>query len=327
MAVLQLACRLMSVFLWGGMLLPLHGHAEPWVVDLKSQRCASALPLERSVCVSKIAQRDETRVDRRNDQCRFLDKASGRVLGSRSYRQCGAYYTRNVAIACAPGPGNPVGCGLVDRKGDVILPTIYQDVRVSQDSSIVSIKLSDKWGFFDLDARKVLLAPQFARVNDFREDLAYVEGAGDEDNDQGWFINREGDRLAVVPPGVQSVGQFHEGLARALVAGRWGFLNSRAQWVIPAQFVDATDFDRARAVVKVARKPEQWAVIDLQGRGVIFLEGAPHRMLSWNGEGLELEVGCAADEGVHPTCEKRCLTVAGPLNQAPACALIKGAEN
>ncbi|MBK8970465.1 MAG: hypothetical protein IPM37_03510 [Hahellaceae bacterium] len=92
---------------------------------------------------------------------------------------------------------------------------------MSQDSSIVSIKLSDKWGFFDLDARKVLLAPQFARVNDFREDLAYVEGAGDEDNDQGWFINREGDRLAVVPPGVRSVGQFHEGRRepRWLVAG------------------------------------------------------------------------------------------------------------
>ena len=45
-----------------------------------------------------------------------------------------------------PGPGNPVGCGLVDRKGEVVLPTIYQDVRVSPDSPIVSIKLSDKMG-------------------------------------------------------------------------------------------------------------------------------------------------------------------------------------
>ena len=79
-----------------------------------------------------------------------------------------------------------------------------------------------KWGFFDLDARKVLLAPQFARVNDFREDLAYVEGREMKTTIRGWFINREGDRMAVLPPGVQSVGQFHEGLARALVAGRWG---------------------------------------------------------------------------------------------------------
>lgn len=299
--------------------------ASPWVVDLKGQACDAEIPLDRSACLPQSALREETRVDRRDGQCRFLDKTNGRVLGSRYYRQCGAYYTRDVAISCAPGPGNPVGCGLVDRKGEVVLPTIYQDVRVSPDSPIVSIKLSDKWGFFDLDARKVLLAPQFARVNDFREDLAYVEGAGDEDNDQGWFINREGDRMAVLPPGVQSVGQFHEGLARALVAGRWGYLNARAQWVVPAQFVDATDFDQGYALVKVARNPEQWAVIDLQGRGVVFLEGAPHRMLGWNGAGVQLEVGCTGEAGVKITCEKRCLSLKPDMSSPPQCARLQDA--
>jgi hypothetical protein len=297
--------------------------AQPLVIELDSLHCPLKATLAKSACRSDAIRFDATKIQSQGDQCRFLD-ANGRVLGSRWYNECGAFYIQDVALACAPGPGNPVGCGLVNRKGDVILPTIYQQVRVSADTPIVSIRLSDKWGFFDLNRQKVLLAPQFAFVNDFSEGYAYVEGLAQDEEYPGWFIDSDGSRMAPVPAGVQRVGPFKYSRARAVSAGRWGYLNYRAEWVIPAQFLDATDFINGRAMVKSARSPEQWALIDGGGRGLVFFEGASHQLKSWQGDGVLLEYGCDArdNSGLVETCINFCFSFsAGPVNSI-SCAVV-----
>ncbi len=295
----------------------------PVVVTLDALQCPQRSPLAATPCLRTQAAREATRVQRQGAQCRFLD-ASGRALGARWFERCGESFVQEVALACMPGPGNPVGCGLISRTGEVVLPTIYQEIRVTGESPLASIRLGDKWGFFDIARRQIVLAPQFTHVNDFSEGLAYVEGPSGEPDQGGWLIAADGTRIAPLPPEVQTVGPFRDGLARAVAAGRWGYLGMMADWVIPAQFIEVTDFQSGRAMVKVSRAPEQWAMIDRTGRGVVFFEGASHQLEGWFGEAVLLEYGCDARDSssVSLVCESLCFSLAGWPRQPLSCTRI-----
>jgi hypothetical protein len=45
---------------------------------------------------------------------------------------------------------------------------------------------------------------------------------------------------------------------------RWGYINNRNQWIIPARFEDAKEFKGGRAPVKSNRK---WGFVNMRGDG------------------------------------------------------------
>ena len=64
-------------------------------------------------------------------------------------------------------------------------------------------------------------------------------------------------------PKYQNVRSFSEGLAPVQVSnGRWGYIDTNNQWVIPAKFEDAQEFKSDRAAVKLKNK---WGFINKKG--------------------------------------------------------------
>lgn len=64
-------------------------------------------------------------------------------------------------------------------------------------------------------------------------------------------------------PRYQNVRSYSEGLAAVQHSnGRWGFVNERQEWVIPAKFEDAKEFHNGRAAAKLNGK---WGFINKRG--------------------------------------------------------------
>lgn len=64
-------------------------------------------------------------------------------------------------------------------------------------------------------------------------------------------------------PRYQNVRSYSEGLAAVQQNnGRWGFINEHQNWVIPAKFEDAKEFQNGRAAVKLNGK---WGFINKRG--------------------------------------------------------------
>ncbi|MDD2882952.1 MAG: WG repeat-containing protein [Rhodoferax sp.] len=64
-------------------------------------------------------------------------------------------------------------------------------------------------------------------------------------------------------PKYQNVGSYSEGLAPVQSSnGKWGYINERQGWVIPAKFEEAKEFKGGRAAVKQNGK---WGFINKRG--------------------------------------------------------------
>lgn len=64
-------------------------------------------------------------------------------------------------------------------------------------------------------------------------------------------------------PKYQNVRSYSDGLAAVQQSnGRWGFINERQEWVIPAKFEDAKEFKNGKAAAKLNGK---WGFINKRG--------------------------------------------------------------
>ena len=64
-------------------------------------------------------------------------------------------------------------------------------------------------------------------------------------------------------PKYQNVRSYSEGLAAVQASnGRWGFVNEKQAWVIPAKFEDAKEFSNGKAAVRMNGR---WGFINRRG--------------------------------------------------------------
>ena len=64
-------------------------------------------------------------------------------------------------------------------------------------------------------------------------------------------------------PRFQNVRNYSDGLAAVqMPTGKWGYINGRQDWVIPARYDDAQEFRSGRAAIKLNGK---WGFINKRG--------------------------------------------------------------
>ena len=67
-------------------------------------------------------------------------------------------------------------------------------------------------------------------------------------------------------PRYQNVRSFSEGLAAVQQNnGRWGYINEKQEWVIPAKFEDVKEFQNGKAAAKLNGK---WGFINKRGEWI-----------------------------------------------------------
>ncbi|WP_020407722.1 WG repeat-containing protein [Hahella ganghwensis] len=288
---------------------------EPYVIDIGSLQC---LTEGVDACSEEEVVEPYAVLYRAGSKCRY-NWLDGRAVGARWFDRCEAEFIGSHATVCSVGRDDRLGCGLIDRKGEIVVPLVYDEIRHQEGFSIVAVKYQGLWGYFSMDRERLLLTPQFTEASDFSEGLAYVLLDVEEPEERSWIINDQGLRLAMVPRQIEVKGRFVDGLAPAVLDGKWGYINRYAEWAIQPQFYQVTEFSDGMASVKYQSRPELWSVVDTNGAGIVFFEGGAHRLGQVVNGQAPLSVPCTKDtssRGFSP-CHHYCIDPVGMAGRLP----------
>lgn len=153
--------------------------------------------------------------------------------------------------------------GYKDKAGKVVIKPIYEDAfEFNEGFAAVAIKDEQgnlKYGFINVKGDFVINAI-YNWAQSFNNGLAPVisnQGAG--------FIDKNGD--IKIELNYQGAGVFGNGLAPVMgESGKWGYINTKGQLVIPYKYDDVIAFSEAMAAVKIDNK---WGYIDRTGKMII----------------------------------------------------------
>ena len=244
----------------------------PFVVNVDDLNCR--MMSEQYACKNREADKSVSS-EVRSLGCGYFKQGQG-PINNRWFDQCDRYFTGEYAKVCVYGRDNRLACGVIDKGVNVMIPLVYNDIRLVEGEDIVAVNYLGKWGYYSLSQNRLLFTPQFSQVSDFGDGLAYVIDADEEATEPAWIINDQGLRVASIPSKITVQGRFTNGLIPAKFEGLWGYLGGKGDWDIEPQFYQVTQFINGNAAVKYQLKPSQWAVINPLGEGTIFLEGLSH---------------------------------------------------
>ena len=143
--------------------------------------------------------------------------------------------------------------GLIDDKGNEVVPPIYDEIVVTSEKGILKVKMNNKYGFIDFNGNN---------ITDIKYDDAYDFCEGFAIVNIGGTLNKRG----------------------KISGGKWGFVNVNGDEVIKVKYNNVNPF--SNGVTSVSEQ-NAWFVIDKNGKKVsnnsfeelgCFSEGrAPYR--------------------------------------------------
>lgn len=195
-------------------------------------------------------------------------------------------------------------CGIQDASGSTVVPLKFDEVRPNAQSDAQAVRFDKRWGYYSMSKNRLIVVPQFIQVGDFSEGSAFVETS--DTPPRTWIIDENGNRKSELPTGTHISGSTAEGLSSMKLDGRFGYIDERGNVAIEPQFNRATPFNGGHAFVQFSEQPAQYAVIDRQGRGLVFFEVPVTSFLPvGRGEFIALS-DCSRQRG----CVARCVSVA-----------------
>lgn len=118
--------------------------------------------------------------------------------------------------------------GFVDVNGQFIVPPNY-DNATNFSEGIAAVYLDTRWGFIDSSGKK--LTPSiFEKIDNFNSGIALVKVNGVTQ-----YLKRDGTFLNL-PRKVKIYHDFNNNLAPVKLKGRWGYIDTTGQMVIPAEY-------------------------------------------------------------------------------------------
>lgn len=185
--------------------------------------------------------------------------------------------------------------GIINEDFKEILPPVHQILRFPSEG-IITLMTNNLWGIYHVDKKSTQLIYDCTFLGSFMEGLCRINKGGmikvskeyDEryENDfyidpnynvysepEGgkWgFINTKGE--IVIPIEYDSVGSFHEGLARVRIGEKWGFIDNNGLIVVSPQYKYVTIFSDGTATCYLEHESYgNYEIIDK--KGAIIEEG------------------------------------------------------
>jgi len=150
--------------------------------------------------------------------------------------------------------------GFIDNSGKVVIEAQFISVGPFK-GGLAWAKTSDKKIGFINKTGEWTIKPQFLAAKDFDpvSKLARVK------KDDKWtYVNESGELISF--DGIESQGNFHEGLAKGKKDGKTGFYNSKGEWVVAPEYEGVRNFKNGFAAVK---KGGKWGFVDKTGKVVV----------------------------------------------------------
>ncbi|WP_177230451.1 WG repeat-containing protein [Chitinophaga sp. CF118] len=142
--------------------------------------------------------------------------------------------------------GNPLGMGLIDRQGTIIVPIIYDGLTVGFTDSVCQVYKGDKKGLVNLEGKEIV-APTYKYINEGAEDGLFRVGK----NDLYGMINAKGE--IVIPIVYKGLEAANEGLVAVMIEPhRWGYINHKNEMVIKPEFTHHRKFENGKVVLQKA---------------------------------------------------------------------------
>ncbi|MND42076.1 WG repeat-containing protein [Solitalea canadensis] len=143
--------------------------------------------------------------------------------------------------------GESIGLGLINRKGEIVVPVIYDGLDLGFADGVCQVNKDDKLGLVNTDGIEIV-APTYD----------YIENGGAVDgllrvgkNDRYGMISLKGE--IVIPVEYQDVIGAYEGMIAVMVEPqRWGYLNHKNEMVVKPEFTFVDKFVNGKVVLQKA---------------------------------------------------------------------------
>ena len=146
--------------------------------------------------------------------------------------------------------------GFINRKGEIIIPAIYNWAESFKPNGTARIKLLDKYGMIDTSG-KSLLQCEYDRIDEFSEELVLVVKSK-----KFGFADAQGRIIIPVKFDYSSENSsangFQNGLAKAEQNKKRGLIDKAGKLVIPCEYDDIRNFSEDLCAVK----KDKWGFID-----------------------------------------------------------------
>ena len=190
--------------------------------------------------------------------------------------------------------------GLIDSKGDWVVSPTYDEVgRLSED--VIAVKQGDLYHF--INTQGATLSENNLVVNNYDNARYFSNGlAGVKEAKKWGFIGTKGQ--IIIPAQFDSVREFKFGFAPVKVNNKWGYINRKGQWLVKPIYDAAYNFTDAKIAVVVVKGKRGF--IDTKGR---FIIKPQFRRVQRFSEGLaaaskEKDRWFYIDSGATPTFDK-----------------------
>ena len=196
---------------------------------------------------------------------------------------CACRHTGTVQVEGLPYcEGDTTAWGLLSVRGEVIAPAgTWRHAPTSIVQGRFAVSGDD--GYFRLygldDVRHPLGMRAYYRLGYFFEEVTVGQYSPEA---PFVLVDRQGNEVAVLDSTIHLIHNFADGLALAYTAdGRYGYVDGRGRWAIPAIYDYAVDFAEGMALVgrSDASGRMSYAFVDTQGRMVLTLEEVPPCLL------------------------------------------------
>lgn len=141
--------------------------------------------------------------------------------------------------------------GFINKKGEIVIPQIYKDAgNFSEGLAAVQSVETELWGYIDKEG-ELVIPMIYEAAKPFREEAAYVVKDG-----LAGYIDKEGNNIIdfkLIPETDKYVdNSFYDGLAVTQdSSGKYGYINKKGDFVIPAKYKEASPFIGEAAFVLI----------------------------------------------------------------------------
>lgn len=138
--------------------------------------------------------------------------------------------------------------GFININGELIVQCEYRQV-YSFSEGLAAVQKDGKWGFINTKGQLVIPCQYINAFDGFSEGLVPVDKKIEKSTYEYVFINTNGE--VAISGQFDFAKSFSEGLAGVKKDGKWGFINTKGELIIPYQFDDFVhSFNEGLAIVK-----------------------------------------------------------------------------
>ena len=162
---------------------------------------------------------------------------------------------------------NP-SCGIINKKGELVLPCVYNWIFDISDGIAVVRKNRDDLGVFKCgyaNANGLITSEFYDKAAPFADGMGMVS----QDGKKG-FVNSEGKEI--IPCIYYEARSFADGLASVKKDGKWGYINKKGEIVLPFIYKNAGTFEDGEASVTFDNGSQ--GLINLKGEVIVTFDDA-----------------------------------------------------